>query len=109
MKFLALGTSAENHIGSLEQSFGNQIPGAGCAAPRGGREGAGVPRRPQPQTRGAAGQTSSGRTLLRFKTGLLNLSLSFWEERAVQSRSWAYTRKGFLSRYLNEHCLKSYS
>lgn len=50
MRFLALGTSAENPAGSLEKSYGNPTTGVACAAPRVGREAAcvpetGIPRR----------------------------------------------------------------
>lgn len=80
MRFLALETSAENQAGSLEKSFGNQIPGVGSAAPHVGREGACVRQRPSAPDAGSGILTSSGGTLIRLKTGLFNLSHSFWEE-----------------------------
>lgn len=63
MRFLALGTSAENQIGSLEKSFGNQILGVGCAAPLVGREGACVHRGP------AAPDARSGADLVQLHLG----------------------------------------
>lgn len=72
MKFLALGTWAENHAGSLEKPFGNQIPGVGCAAPRTGGDGACVPRRP------AAPDAGSGRL------SLVRSHLGEVQERAVE-------------------------
>lgn len=109
MRFLALGSSAENQTGSLEKSFGNQTPGVGCAAPHVCREGACVHGRRAASHAGSGILTSSSCSLMRLKSGLFNFSHSFSrEEGGIEIRIWACIREGFLSRRVNLHCPKSY-
>lgn len=108
MRFLALGSSAENQTGPLEKSFGNQTPGVGCAAPHVCREGVCVHQRRGAPSAGSGILTSSSSSLIRFKSGLFNFRHSVSrEEGGIEIRIWACIREGFHNRHVHMHCLKS--